>query len=90
MLHSPDGKESARIIFHPGTNWEGYFTNDDILTQVDHAMTILSKYYPDEDRLRVYIESKRTEFNQFRSTNTKRPMDQVHETPESHFSSRND
>jgi hypothetical protein len=53
-LRSPDGKDSARVIFRPGKNREGYFMNDDILTQVDHAMTILSKYYPDEDHFFLY------------------------------------
>jgi len=53
-LRSSNGKDSARVIFRPGKNWEGYFMNDDILTQVDHAMTILSKYYPNEDHFFIY------------------------------------
>ena len=41
-LCSPDGKESAHVIFCPGKNREGYFTNEDILAQVKHTMAILS------------------------------------------------
>ncbi|KAF8801790.1 hypothetical protein BYT27DRAFT_7114152 [Phlegmacium glaucopus] len=32
-LQSPDGKKSARWLFKPGTNCNGYFTNDDIQEQ---------------------------------------------------------
>ncbi|KAH9952405.1 hypothetical protein BGW80DRAFT_1452516 [Lactifluus volemus] len=53
-LRSPDGKESARVVFRPGKNREGYFTNEDILAQVDRAMAILSRYYPDEDHYFIY------------------------------------
>jgi hypothetical protein len=53
-LCSSDKKESAHIIFHLGKNWKGYFMNDDILAQADHAMIILSKYYPDEDHFFIY------------------------------------
>lgn len=48
-LHSKDGKESARVIFHPGKNRDGYFDNDNILAQATDAMGILSRNYPDED-----------------------------------------
>ena len=40
-LCSPDGGESARVLFQPGANWEGYFTNEDVLWPVDNAMDIL-------------------------------------------------
>jgi hypothetical protein len=53
-LRSPDGKDSARIIFRPGKNCEGYFTNEDILAQAEYATGILSKYYPDEDHSLIY------------------------------------
>ena len=53
-LQSPDKKESAHVIFRPGKNREGYFTNDDILAQAEKAMAILSKYYPDEDHFFIY------------------------------------
>jgi hypothetical protein len=53
-LRTPDGKDSARVIFHPGKNREGYFTNEDILAQVEHAMAIVGQCYPDEDHIFLY------------------------------------
>ncbi|KIL54686.1 hypothetical protein M378DRAFT_1052139 [Amanita muscaria Koide BX008] len=53
-LQSPDGTEFARVIFRPGKNHEGYFTNEDILAQVEKAMAILTKFYPDEDHYFIY------------------------------------
>jgi hypothetical protein len=34
-LTSPDGKQSARRIFKPGKNRDGYFTNTEILDQAE-------------------------------------------------------
>ena len=53
-LGSPDGKESARVLFQPGANREGYFTNEDILQQVGHAMDILQKYYPNDNHVFIF------------------------------------
>jgi transposase len=53
-LRSPDGKEEARVLFKAGENWEGYFTAEDILKQVEKAIDILEKYYPDQDHVLVY------------------------------------
>ena len=53
-LRSPDGKETARVLFRPGTNREGYFTNEDVLQQVDNAMDILQKYYPNDDHIFIF------------------------------------
>jgi hypothetical protein len=53
-LRSMDGKDSARVIFRPGKNREGYFTNEDILAQVEHAMAIVGQYYSDEDHIFMY------------------------------------
>ena len=50
-LRSPDGKKAAHVIFHPGKNREGYFTNEDILAQAQKAMAILSEHYPHEDHV---------------------------------------
>jgi hypothetical protein len=63
-LRSPDGKEEARVLFKAGKNREGYFTNDDILNQVNRAMDILEKYYADEDHVLVFDNA---------STHQKRP-----------------
>ena len=53
-LHSPDGKESARVLFKAGKNRDGYFTNEDIVRQADVAMDIVAKHYPDEDHIFVF------------------------------------
>lgn len=53
-LCSPDGKESARVLFRPGVNQEGYFTNEDILRQADNAMDILQKYYPNDNHIFIF------------------------------------
>src|ERR1700683_5440202 len=53
-LQSPNGKEEARVFFKASKNCEGYFTNDDILDQVNKAMDILENYYPDEDHIRFF------------------------------------
>ena len=53
-LHSPDGKEAARVLFKAGKNWEGYFTNDDILNQANKAMDILEKNFQNEDHVLVF------------------------------------
>lgn len=53
-LRSPDGKEAACVIFRPGKNHEGYFTNEDILAQARKAMAILHEYYSHEDHAFIY------------------------------------
>ena len=45
-LTSPDGSRSARRLFRPGANRDGYFTNEQIIEQVDEAIDILQEYYP--------------------------------------------
>ena len=30
FLQSCDGNESTHVMFKPGKNWDGYFTNDDV------------------------------------------------------------
>ena len=53
-LQSPDGKEEARVLFKAGKNRQGYFVADDIIKQVETAIDILKKYYPDQDHIFVY------------------------------------
>ena len=63
-LQSPDGKEEARVLFKAGKNRQGYFVADDIIKQVETAIDILKKYYPDQDHIFVYGNA---------STHQKRP-----------------
>ena len=53
-LRSPDRTESTQIPFQPGANREGYFTNEDVLQQVNNTMDILQKYYPDDDHIFIF------------------------------------
>jgi hypothetical protein len=53
-LRSPDGTESARVLFKAGKAQEGYFTSEDIQKQNKAAMDILKKHYPNEDHVFVY------------------------------------
>lgn len=53
-LQSPDGSESAGVLFRAGKNREGYFTNDDILSQFETAVQLVKKYFPDDDHVFVY------------------------------------
>jgi hypothetical protein len=53
-LRSPDGTESARVLFRAGKNCEGYFDNQNIRDQAAKAMEILQKHYPDEDHVFIF------------------------------------
>ena len=53
-FQSSDGSEEAQVLFKVGKNCEGYFTLEDILKQTEKAITILEKYYPNEDHVLVY------------------------------------
>jgi hypothetical protein len=53
-LASPDGKKSARRLFKPGKNRDGYFTNEDIITQADDAINILTECYAEYDHVLIY------------------------------------
>ena len=53
-LQSPDGSESACVLFRAGKNREGYFTNDDILSQFRTAVQIVKKYFSGDDHIFVY------------------------------------
>ncbi|EKM75371.1 hypothetical protein AGABI1DRAFT_132271 [Agaricus bisporus var. burnettii JB137-S8] len=53
-LQSPDGNETARVIFKPGKNRGGYFTNDEVVAQTICAMKILQKYYSDERHVFIF------------------------------------
>ncbi|OAX30645.1 hypothetical protein K503DRAFT_751027, partial [Rhizopogon vinicolor AM-OR11-026] len=53
-LRSPDGTETARVLFKAGKAREGYFMSEDILKQASNAMDILEKHYPDEDHVMVF------------------------------------
>ena len=53
-LQSPDGAESACVVFRAGVRREGYFTSEDILEQVRRALIILAHHFSHEDHVFVY------------------------------------
>ena len=53
-LQSPDGIETARVIFKAGKARDGYFTNDDILEQTARAIDIVEKHYPNYEHIFVF------------------------------------
>src|SRR6266487_1108564 len=53
-LHSPDGNDTARVLFKAGKSRDGYFTNEEIIKQAHSAMDILSRHYPDEDHVFIF------------------------------------
>ncbi|KAF9506285.1 hypothetical protein BS47DRAFT_1374149 [Hydnum rufescens UP504] len=70
-LRSPDGSCTAQVLFKAGKNHEGFFTNDDIITQASQAMDILDKYYPDEWHVLAFDNV---------TTHSKRPNDALSAT----------
>jgi hypothetical protein len=54
FLRSLDGMSSARELFRPGKNRDGYFVGDDVLTQATAAIDILLRNYPNEKHVLVY------------------------------------
>lgn len=53
-LTSVNGNDSTHILFKAGKNCEGYFTSEDIIKHVSHAMDILDRDYSDEDHVLVF------------------------------------
>jgi len=53
-LRSPEGTESARILFCAGKGHDGYFSNDKAIHHVEKVMVILEKHYQDEDHVFIF------------------------------------
>jgi hypothetical protein len=53
-LCSPNGSESARVLFKAGKNRDGYFSSADILIHTTRAMDIVTKHYPKNDHVFVF------------------------------------
>ncbi|KIK51929.1 hypothetical protein GYMLUDRAFT_64529 [Collybiopsis luxurians FD-317 M1] len=54
FLVSPDGEDRACRIFKPGKNKDGYFTAEDIRAQANHAMDILTRWWPEYEYVFIY------------------------------------
>ncbi|KAG2054614.1 hypothetical protein BDR06DRAFT_982214 [Suillus hirtellus] len=53
-LCSPDRKECAWVLFKAGKARDGYFTNEEIITQAANTMDILEKYFSNEDHIFIF------------------------------------
>ena len=54
FCRSRDGSRTARVVWKPGKNRDGYFDSEDFLKQVDSCMDILETDYPDEEHLLIF------------------------------------
>ena len=54
FLSSAEGGELACIEIKPGKNRDGYFSNDDLLVQVQDAIDLVHKLYPDDDHVFIF------------------------------------
>lgn len=74
---SPDGKESAQVLFRAGKGRDGYFDNSNILEQTKKAMDIVSKHYPGENHIFIFdnarTHAKRPDASQSARRMTKNP-----------------
>src|SRR6266436_2342981 len=52
------GNHVAWVLLRPGSNCNGYFTNDDVIGQVSNAMRILTENYPDDDHVLVFDNAR--------------------------------
>ncbi|CAE6449218.1 unnamed protein product [Rhizoctonia solani] len=60
--------ESARVIFRPGVNRDGYFTCDRVVEQLNNAIKILKESYPEYTHVFIYDNAP---------SHTKRPEDAI-------------
>ena len=51
---SADGNESACVELKPGKNHDGYFSNDELLEQVQKAIHLVHKLFPGNDHVFVF------------------------------------
>src|SRR5258708_9736590 len=52
------GNHVAWVLLRPGSNRNGYFTNDDVIGQVSNVMRILTENYPDDDHVLVFDNAR--------------------------------
>ncbi|THU98051.1 hypothetical protein K435DRAFT_661731 [Dendrothele bispora CBS 962.96] len=53
FLRTPDGR-TARRLFRPGKNRDGYFTSEDIKDQARAAMDLVEELYPEYEHVFIY------------------------------------
>ncbi|KAH7333834.1 hypothetical protein B0J17DRAFT_708936 [Rhizoctonia solani] len=60
--------ESARVIFRPGVNWDGYFTCNQVVEELKNAIKIVEESYPEYTHVFIYDNAP---------SHTKRPDDAI-------------
>lgn len=58
FLSSAEGAESTHIEIKPGKNRDGYFSNDDLLVQVQHAIDLVRKLYPNDNHAFIFDNAR--------------------------------
>ena len=58
FLSSADGSEMAHVEIKPRKNHDGYFSNDDLLDQVQCAIHLIRKLYPQDDHVFVFDNAR--------------------------------
>ena len=53
-LQSPDGTESACILFRASKGHDGYYTNERIIQHAKKAIEILQSYYPNNNHILIF------------------------------------
>ncbi|EGO30200.1 hypothetical protein SERLADRAFT_431669 [Serpula lacrymans var. lacrymans S7.9] len=53
-MTSPDSKQCTHILFKAGKNFQGYFSNEDVLRHACQAMDLLENWYPTETHVLVF------------------------------------
>ena len=53
-LQSPDGTETARVLFKAGKGRDGYYTNERIIQHAEKAIEIVQKHYPNDDHVLIF------------------------------------
>ncbi|KAF8158145.1 hypothetical protein B0H34DRAFT_674612 [Crassisporium funariophilum] len=81
---SPDGSESARVLFKAGAERQGYFTNEDVRAQTQKAMDILDKHHPNDKHVFVF-DNATTHLKRADDTLSARKMPKNPSKPENNF-----
>lgn len=57
-LASPDGTERARVHIRPGKARDGYFSSEEVISQLNTAMDILERFYPQYKHVFIFDNAR--------------------------------
>ena len=58
FLSSTEGCGSVRVELKPGKNCDGYFSNDELLTQVQLAIDLVCTHFPNDDHIFIFDNAR--------------------------------